>query len=170
MARLGRMRNTLKFVFDKSERNKNPCRRRLIWDSGSKCRVKVILLITRGVSLFTAFLIWNTFFRFFKQLFFVYWTLPSSSDNRLAQLGPKNRVRPCLRTEAKSSFRKVAYNLKKTVWLLMSRKWILALIYHRLSQWSRGLRHELSSPARTLGTWVRIPLKTWMSVFILCLC
>jgi hypothetical protein len=36
------------------------------------------------------------------------------------------------------------------------------------SQW-----HELSSLARTLGSWVRIPLKTWMSVMfalILCLC
>jgi hypothetical protein len=27
------------------------------------------------------------------------------------------------------------------------------------SQWPRGLRHELSSPARTLGSWVRIQLK-----------
>jgi hypothetical protein len=26
----------------------------------------------------------------------------------------------------------------------------------------RGLRHELSSLARTLGSWVRIPLKAWM--------
>jgi hypothetical protein len=36
----------------------------------------------------------------------------------------------------------------------------------------RGLRHELSLLARTLGSWVRIPLKTWMFVraFILCLC
>jgi hypothetical protein len=29
---------------------------------------------------------------------------------------------------------------------------------------ARGLRHEPSSPARTLGSWVRIPLKAWMSV------
>jgi hypothetical protein len=29
-----------------------------------------------------------------------------------------------------------------------------------------GLRHELSSLARTLGMWVRIPLKAWMSVYI----
>jgi hypothetical protein len=28
----------------------------------------------------------------------------------------------------------------------------------------RGLRHEPSSPARTLGLWVRIPLIEWMSV------
>jgi hypothetical protein len=27
------------------------------------------------------------------------------------------------------------------------------------SQWPRGLRHELSSPAPTLGSWVRIPLR-----------
>jgi hypothetical protein len=35
----------------------------------------------------------------------------------------------------------------------------------------RGLRHELSSFARTPGSWVRIPLKAWISVyaFILCL-
>jgi hypothetical protein len=38
------------------------------------------------------------------------------------------------------------------------------------SQRRRGLRHELSSPAGTLGLWVLIPLKARMSVFILCLC
>jgi hypothetical protein len=39
-------------------------------------------------------------------------------------------------------------------------------------QWPRGLRCELSSLARTLRSWVWIPLKAWMSVcaFILCLC
>jgi hypothetical protein len=35
------------------------------------------------------------------------------------------------------------------------------------SQWPRGLRHELSSLARTLGSWVRILLGAWMSV---CVC
>jgi hypothetical protein len=30
------------------------------------------------------------------------------------------------------------------------------------SQWLRGLRHEPSSPARTMGSWVRIPLDVWM--------
>jgi hypothetical protein len=34
------------------------------------------------------------------------------------------------------------------------------------SQWSRGLGHELSSLARTLGSWVRILLKAWMSVCV----
>jgi hypothetical protein len=41
------------------------------------------------------------------------------------------------------------------------------------SQWPRGLRHKLSSLTRTLGSWVRIPLKAWLSVciysmFVLC--
>jgi hypothetical protein len=34
------------------------------------------------------------------------------------------------------------------------------------SQQSRGLRHELSSLAWMLGSWVRIPLKVWMSVWV----
>jgi hypothetical protein len=48
---------------------------------------------------------------------------------------------------------------------------LLFLIICR-SQWPRGLRYEMFSLARTLGSWVRIPLKPWMSVcaFILCLC
>jgi hypothetical protein len=36
------------------------------------------------------------------------------------------------------------------------------------SQGPRGLRHEMSSPAQTLGSWVRIPLETWMSVRLFC--
>jgi hypothetical protein len=38
------------------------------------------------------------------------------------------------------------------------------------SQRPRGLRHEVSSPAQTLGSWVQIPLKAWMFAFILRLC
>jgi hypothetical protein len=34
------------------------------------------------------------------------------------------------------------------------------------SRWRRGLRHELSSLTRTLGSWVRIPFKAWMSVSV----
>jgi hypothetical protein len=34
----------------------------------------------------------------------------------------------------------------------------------RAYKYPRGLRHELSSLARKLGSWVRIPLKAWMSV------
>jgi hypothetical protein len=32
---------------------------------------------------------------------------------------------------------------------------------------SRGLRHELPSPAETLGPWVRISLEAWMAVFVI---
>jgi hypothetical protein len=41
------------------------------------------------------------------------------------------------------------------------------------SQWPRALRHETSPLARTLWSWVRIPLEACMSVlyaFLLCLC
>jgi hypothetical protein len=34
------------------------------------------------------------------------------------------------------------------------------------SQRLRSLRHEPSSPARTLGSWVRIPLEAWLSVCV----
>jgi hypothetical protein len=33
-------------------------------------------------------------------------------------------------------------------------------------QWPHGLRHELSLPAQNVGSWVRIPLKAWMSVCV----
>jgi hypothetical protein len=36
----------------------------------------------------------------------------------------------------------------------------------RRSQWPHGLRHELSSPAWTLGSWVQNPLEAWMCVCI----
>jgi hypothetical protein len=35
-----------------------------------------------------------------------------------------------------------------------------------LLQWRRGIRHELSSPARTIGSWFRIPLAVWMSLCV----
>jgi hypothetical protein len=39
------------------------------------------------------------------------------------------------------------------------------------TDWPRGLGYKLSSLARTPGSWVWIPLKTWMSVLCLfCLC
>jgi hypothetical protein len=34
----------------------------------------------------------------------------------------------------------------------------------------RGLRHEPSSLARTLGLWVRIPLEAWVYVGLFCVC
>jgi hypothetical protein len=45
-------------------------------------------------------------------------------------------------------------------------QWIPLQRAHCRSQWQRGLRHELSSLARILGSWVRIPLKAWMSVCV----
>jgi hypothetical protein len=39
------------------------------------------------------------------------------------------------------------------------------------SQWPRCLRHELSSPTRTLGSWIRIPLQALdVSVRLFCVC
>jgi hypothetical protein len=38
------------------------------------------------------------------------------------------------------------------------------------SQWPRGVRHELSLLARTLGSWVRIPLEAWMSACVYSVC
>jgi hypothetical protein len=65
------------------------------------------------------------------------------------------------------------YHLQISVSCLMHNNCqLLSLPYIMMSwaQWPRGLRHELSSPAQTLGSWVRIPL--WhrcLCVFILCL-
>jgi hypothetical protein len=44
-------------------------------------------------------------------------------------------------------------------------KWVFSW-----SQWPRGLRLELSSLARTLGSWVRILFKVLMSVCVYCVC
>jgi hypothetical protein len=41
---------------------------------------------------------------------------------------------------------------------------------HSRSQLPRGLRHQLSSLARTLGSWVRISLKALMSVCVYSVC
>jgi hypothetical protein len=42
--------------------------------------------------------------------------------------------------------------------------------YNCRSQWPRGLRHGLSSPAHTLGSRVRIPLEAWMSACVYSVC
>jgi hypothetical protein len=36
-------------------------------------------------------------------------------------------------------------------------------------QWPRGLRHEMSSSALTMGSWVRIALKACMCLFCVCI-
>jgi hypothetical protein len=47
---------------------------------------------------------------------------------------------------------------------------IISLLHITRRPITVDLGHELSSPARTLGSWVRIPLKACMAAFILCLC
>jgi hypothetical protein len=39
-----------------------------------------------------------------------------------------------------------------------------------LSQWPTGLTHVLSSAARTLGSWIRVPLEAWMCVRVFLCC
>jgi hypothetical protein len=55
---------------------------------------------------------------------------------------------------------------------LHSPVYLHGIVVNCRSQWPRGLRHELSSVARTLGSWIRIPFEARMSLcaFILCLC
>jgi hypothetical protein len=66
---------------------------------------------------------------------------------------------------------------------LVLRSWKLELYLHSpiflhgivlncRSRWPRGLRHELSSLTRKLGSWVRVQLKAWMSVCmrLFCVC
>jgi hypothetical protein len=52
------------------------------------------------------------------------------------------------------------------------RKMIICLRNHLpcQSRWPRGLRQELSSPAETLRSWVRIPLEAWMSMCVYSVC
>jgi hypothetical protein len=38
-----------------------------------------------------------------------------------------------------------------------------------LTGYGSGVRHELSSLARTPGPWIRIPLRAWMLMFVLCI-
>jgi hypothetical protein len=46
----------------------------------------------------------------------------------------------------------------------------ILLTTHSRSQWPRGIRHEMYSPAQTRGAWVRIALEAWMSVCLFCVC
>jgi hypothetical protein len=73
-----------------------------------------------------------------------------------------------------TAFGGVAFNLLVLLLRLASHGCIhISNLHNCQSQWPRGLRHELSPLARTLGSWVRITLKAWMlnvcvySVFVL---
>jgi hypothetical protein len=50
----------------------------------------------------------------------------------------------------------------ETARIQMGKTFVLTLMVSNLSgrsQWSRGLKHEVSSSASTLKSWVRIPLE-----------
>jgi hypothetical protein len=72
------------------------------------------------------------------------------------------------RREKKSQIYQLTENNNRCYWYVLLRDMYPHTIGR--SQWPRGIRHELSSPARTLGSWIRIPLKARMSAFILCFC
>jgi hypothetical protein len=62
------------------------------------------------------------------------------------------------------SFRRISFRLINFHYIIVSycfHSGVSVLINSMLfcSRWPRGLRHELSSPAPTLGSWVRIPLR-----------
>jgi hypothetical protein len=48
--------------------------------------------------------------------------------------------------------------------LSLEREYNIGKVTVSLSQWPPGLRREISSLTRKLGSWVWIPLKAWMSV------
>jgi hypothetical protein len=59
---------------------------------------------------------------------------------------------------------------------LTSHRWtrhfhfVVGIICRCRSHWTWGVRHELSLLARTLGSWVWIPLRAWMSVCVYSVC
>jgi hypothetical protein len=54
---------------------------------------------------------------------------------------------------------------RPVTWIVLPFSLIL-YTYECRSQWLRGLRHEMSSSARTLVSWARIPLEELMSVYV----
>jgi hypothetical protein len=56
-------------------------------------------------------------------------------------------------------------NIKRNENKLFAQKLSASDICDRLSQWSRCMRHELSLPAQTLGSWVRIRFEAWIFVY-----
>jgi hypothetical protein len=69
----------------------------------------------------------------------------------------------------RSRFRNVGFSSFSNTgrWTKSKSPVILSIIHHRhRSQWPRGQSHELSSPALILGSSVRVPLETWMSMCV----
>jgi hypothetical protein len=67
------------------------------------------------------------------------------------------------RTESKRMFCKY---FKEYTFNTKQQYVICDLSLPRRSQWPHSLKHELSSLVWKLGSWVRIPLKVWMSVCV----
>jgi hypothetical protein len=96
---------------------------------------------------------------------FQLWSWPRRGSTRL-----------CLPSYYKSEWKNIILNIFKTLQnIFISNNGIRNILDSKFrtgvyascrSQWPRGLRHELSSLSRMLGSWVRIPLKAWMSVCV----
>jgi hypothetical protein len=72
-----------------------------------------------------------------------------------------------LRLNSRILLRVAVYTYRPITVAARSKAWtVFARSDANRSQWPRGLRHELPSSARTLGSWVPIPLKAWMSVCV----
>jgi hypothetical protein len=67
----------------------------------------------------------------------------------------------------RTNIHRMAITEEGYVW---SEKCYLNIINTHQSQWHRGLRHEPSSPARTRGPLVRIPVEAWMFVCVYSVC
>jgi hypothetical protein len=61
---------------------------------------------------------------------------------------------------------RASFHCWKTLPNILSSDLYRSGLVHRRSQWPRGLRHEPSPPARTLGSWIQIPLEAWMFVCV----
>jgi hypothetical protein len=77
-------------------------------------------------------------------------------ENRIYERKKITERKPKIRTRLRSTE-------KITYWF---QDFIIINYWSHRSQWMRGLRHELSLLSRTLGSWVRITLKAWMSVCV----
>jgi hypothetical protein len=98
----------------------------------------------------------------------------SNEGGCLVQVKVKGKVVPDVLGEWRySSTHSLTSELDGGVWSASSH-YMFPCLFSR-SQWPSGLRRALSSAARTLGLWIRIPLEEWMCVrvflccFVLCL-
>jgi hypothetical protein len=69
---------------------------------------------------------------------------------------------------------RILQNVKARIWemyLLYPLVYLMTVsVFRSQSQRSSGLKHEPFSPARKMGSWVRIPVEAWMSVCVCSVC